>query len=85
MAVVQAGTELLPHCDLYGMHMPLRRIVRHRRISRFKKNTQMRWRRRDVAIAARCLKATFRLTGQEEAEFIEVVEVLKHLGLMLDR
>ena len=46
---------------------------------------QIRRRRRDVAIASRCVEASFSLTGEDEAEFIEGVETFKHLGRMLDR
>ena len=38
-----------------------------------------------MAIAARCLEVTFSLTGEEEAERIEGVEVFKYLGRLLDR
>ena len=46
---------------------------------------QMRWRRRDVAIASRCKESTFILTGEDEAECIEGVETFKYLGRILDR
>ena len=49
------------------------------------KNTQMKWQRRDLDIADRCSEATISLTGEEEAERIEGVEVFKYLGQMLDR
>ena len=45
----------------------------------------MRQKRRDVAIADRCSKATFRLTGEEESELVEGVEVFKYLGILMDR
>ena len=38
-----------------------------------------------MVIAERCLGVAFRLTGGEEAEFIEGVEVFKYLGQLLDR
>ena len=38
-----------------------------------------------MAIATRCSGATFRLTGEEEAERIEGLEVFKYLKIMLDR
>ena len=38
-----------------------------------------------MAIADRKSEATFCLTGQEEAECIEGVEVFKYLGLLLDQ
>ena len=38
-----------------------------------------------MAIADRCSEAKFILTGEEEAEFIEGVEVFKYLGRMLFR
>ena len=71
MAVVQEGTEPLPRCDLCGM--PDGRITSNKKTVRRNKNTQMRWRRRDVAITPRCLDATFSLTGEEEVERIEGV------------
>ena len=36
-----------------------------------------------MAIAKMCSEAAFRLTGEEEAEFIEGVEVFKYLGRLL--
>ena len=53
MAVVQEGVELLPNCDLCGMHMPEGRLIRHQRTVRCDKNTHIRWRRRDAAVASR--------------------------------
>ena len=83
--VFQEGTEPLPCCDLCGIHMPARRIISHRNTARCNKNTQMRWRRRGVAIAARYLESTFILTGEEESEHIKGVEVFKYLRRMLER
>ena len=77
--------DILPRCDLCVMHMPVGRIIRHRKTSRCKKNTHMRWRRRYVAIAARCSEATFSLTGEKEVECIEAVDVFKYLGRLLER
>ena len=85
IAVVQDWKEPLTLCDLCEMHMPEGQLIRHQRIARCNKNTQMRWWRRDVAIADRCSEAKFILTGEEEAEFIEGVEVFKYLGRMLFR
>ena len=38
-----------------------------------------------MEISARCLEATFGLIGGEELECIEVVELFKYLGWVLDR
>ena len=69
-AVVQEGAEPLNRCDFCGMHMPAGQPIIHHRKALCNKNTQMRWQRRDMAIADRCLEATFILTGEEEAECI---------------
>ena len=61
--VVKEGTEPLPSCDLCGMYIPEGRLIRHIRTAHCDKETQMRWRRRDVEIEARCLEAMFILTG----------------------
>ena len=37
-----------------------------------------------MEITDRCSEATFILTGEEEAEFIEGVKVFKYLGRLLD-
>ena len=29
IAVVQEGKKMLPRCDLYGMHMPEGRLIKH--------------------------------------------------------
>ena len=63
VVVVQEGKELLPRCDMCRMHMPVKRLIRYRRKARCDRNTQMRWRRKDVAVAAKFLEATFSLTG----------------------
>ena len=84
IAVVQEGRELLPHCDLCGMHMPSGRLLKHQRKKRCERNTQMRWRRKDVVISIQCKGATFSLTGEDDAECIEGVENFKYLGRMLD-
>ena len=62
------------------MHIPAGQLIRHRKAAHCDKNTQMRWRRRDMSIAAKCLEATLSLTGEEEMECIEGVKVLKYLG-----
>ena len=38
-----------------------------------------------MAITVRCLEAISSLTGEEEPEHIEGVEVFKYIGRMLDR
>ena len=45
----------------------------------------MHWRRKDVAIASRCERATLSLTGEDDAECIEGVDTFKYLGRILDR
>ena len=67
------------------MHMPAGRLIKHRRTARCNKNTQMRWRRRYVAIANKCTEATFSLTGEDGAENVEGVEVFNYLGRLLER
>ena len=85
MEVVQEAAYPLTHCNLCGMHMPMIRIIKHHRTHRCNKNTQMRWRRRDVAIASQCIEVIFSLTGEEGAEFIKGVDLFKYLGRPLDR
>ena len=83
VAVVQEWEELLPYCDWCGMNIPEGLIIRHRMTVRCKKNTQMRWRRRDVAIASMCSESTFSVKWEDEAERIEGVDVFKYLRRML--
>ena len=85
VAVVQKGKDPLPRCDLCGMHMPAGHIIRYRKIVRCNRNTQMRWRRRDVAIAARCPEATFSLRGEDESERIKGVGRFKYLRILMDQ
>ena len=49
------------------------RLIRHLGLARCAKNTEMMCWRRYAAIASRCSKTTFSLTGEEEAERIEGV------------
>ena len=85
IAVVQEGIELLPHCDMCGMHIPAGRLIRHLRTARCDRNTQMRLRRRDVEVAAKCTGATFTLTGVDGAEYFEGLDYFKYLGCVLHR
>ena len=85
VAVVQEGTDMMPRCDLYELHMPAGRLITPRRTPHCDKNYHTRRRRRDVAIAARCSEATFILTWEEEAKRIEGVEVFKYLGQRKER
>ena len=85
MAVVQEGREPLPHCYLCGMHMPLGRLLKHQQTKWCNRNMQMWWRRKDVAIAIQCEGATFSLTVEDNADFIEGFETFKCLGVILDR
>ena len=64
VVVVQEVEELLPRCDLCGMQMSAGRLVKNLRTQRYNKYTQMRCRIRDVAIANKCTKTTFSLTGE---------------------
>ena len=77
--------DILPRCDLCVMHMPAGRIIRQSNTARCNRNTQMRWRQMDVAIADRCLETTFILTGEEEMEPIKGVGGFKYLGRLMDR
>ena len=65
--------------------MPLGRLIKHQRTTHYDKNTQIQCQRREVAIADKCSEATFSLTGKDEAECIDGVEVFKYVGRFLDR
>ena len=85
VAVVQEGKEPLPCCDWCIMHIPAGRLIRNRKTAHCNRNTQMRWRRQDVEIVARCLEKAFSMTGEEEAEIIEGVGSFKYLGRLMER
>ena len=85
IVLVLEGRETLPHCNLCGIHMPSGRLLKHQRTNWCDRNMQMRWQKRDVAIASQCREAMFSLTGEEDAECIEGVETFKYLGRILDR
>ena len=51
VAVVQEGAEPLPRCNSCIMHMPVGRLIKHKRTALYENNTHMRWRREDMAIA----------------------------------
>ena len=65
IAVVQEDREPLPFCNLCGTHIPVGRLLKHHRTKQCDWNIQMRWKRRDVAIASRCMEASFSLTMLE--------------------
>ena len=83
VALVQEGGEPMTHCELCWMHMPAGRLIKNRKTERCDKNTQMLWRSRDVAIADKRLEETLSITGEDEAEYIEGVEVLKYLRRLI--
>ena len=83
MAVVQEGAETLTRCDLCVMHMPEGPLIKHPLKEICNKNTQMRWRRQDVAIANKCTEAIFSLTVEDGVESVEGVQVLNYLGWTL--
>ena len=62
--VVQDGKDPLPRCDLYVMHMPEGRMIKHQRMQRCDRKIQMHWQRKDVLIASRCAEAYFILADK---------------------
>ena len=56
--------------DLFGIHMPEGQLIKYHRKKRCNRNTQMRWRRRDISIASWCAEASFSITGKYKAECI---------------
>ena len=85
IAMVQEGGRALPHCDLYSMHMSAGRLFKHQQTKWCDRNTQMRWQRKEVAIASRCEGVMFRITREEDVECIEGVETFKYLGRILNQ
>ena len=85
LAVLQEGKELLPCCELWGIHIRTGRLIRHMETARYNRNTQMRWRRWDVTITDKWLEATFSLTRGDEATCIEGVEMFNYLGRLLNQ
>ena len=45
VAVLKEGKEPLPYCDFCGMHIPTGRLIWHRKMARWDRNTHMRRRR----------------------------------------
>ena len=85
VTVFQEGAESLPRCNFCIVHMPAGQIIKHKRTAICDKNIQMWWRRRDVEIPDKCFEAIFSLTGEDDTECIEGVEVFKCLGRLMDR
>ena len=83
--VAQEGRETLPRCDLCDMQMPAGKLIMNQRTQQCGRNKQIRWQRRDIAIASRCMEASFSLTGEDNAECIETLETSKYLGRILNR
>ena len=52
ISVVKERRETLPRCDLCSMHMPAGPLLKHQQKKRCNQNTQIQWRRRDVAIVS---------------------------------
>ena len=85
VAVVQEGKEPLSHCGFFGMHMPAGCLIKHQQTARSDNNTNMMWRRRDVAIAEKCTGATFSITGEDGAECVEGVDSFNYPGRILHK
>ena len=85
ISVVQEGAEQLPRCELFGIHMPTGRLIKHSNTAICNRNTQIRWKRRDVAIEKKCTEATFSLTGEYGAESVKGFDLFKYLGRLLCR
>ena len=83
IVVVQEGNEPLPRCDLCGMHIPEGGVIKNRRMAQCDQNTQIRWRRRYVEIAAKCMGATFSIIGEDGLECSEGVEFFKYWDRVL--
>ena len=64
IVVVQEGRGPLPRFDLYDMHMPVGQILKYQRTKWCDRNTQIRWRRNDAAIASQCEGDMFSHTGE---------------------
>ena len=85
IAVVKEGTAPLPQCELCSMHMLEGRLLKYQQTQRCNWNTQMRCRRKDVAIVRLCMEAEFSLRGEDDVEYIEGVETFKYPGSILDQ
>ena len=57
--------------------------IKHFQMALCDRNAHMRWRRRDVEIAAECKGATCSLTGDDGAECFVGVDAFKYLGQVL--
>ena len=60
---MQEGSELLPRCDKFGMHIPEARLFKHRHTDKRNKATERRLRWRDVEMSARCGNMEFSMEG----------------------
>ena len=66
VAVVHEGNDPLPRCDFCNLHIPAVRLIKHHSTRRWNSTTQIRWWRRDVAIASQYTEDTFILTGEDK-------------------
>ena len=55
----------MPYFDLCEIRILMGRLIKHWQTARCNENTQMRWRRRDVAIENNCVEETFILMGED--------------------
>ena len=74
VAILQEGPEPLPRCDQCGMHMQAARLFKHRQSYKCHKLTEIRLRRRDVEMAARCGETEFKPHGEEGDERVDNVQ-----------
>ena len=68
-----------------GMHMPVGRLLKHRKTACCFNNAGMRLIRRDVEVAIWYACMEFSLNRKDRGETIKGVELFKYLGRMLEQ
>ena len=62
------------------MHIPAGQMIKHWRMARCFKNTEMRLGWKDVEVASWCMMMGFNMTGKDGVEKIELVALFAYLG-----
>ena len=63
VAILQEGTEPLPQCEQWGMHMQAGILFKHIQSDKCNKSTERRLQQRYVEMAARCGEMEFSIEG----------------------
>ena len=83
--MLQEGATPLSRFPNFGIHIPVPRLEKHKKIDRCEEATYMQLRWRDVGISQRSREMEFSLYGTDIYELVEGLTQFKYLGRPFDQ